>query len=296
VRKGWAPRHPAFGDELERLECAHVRGDCVSPLLIEGDEIFIDPNTPAQPGDLVQFALSSRGVDAQNADLPPGQSPWKKGARWVKLLAPYRGIDMLLDKHGSSATATLLSCESPSDTPVLSPVRQVRRDGRLLFTPEVLFSTDAWAGQIAHLAATDNPRSEPADSFFHYGTWAGGTTNDVRAITSVTYQNPTAHNIDIEVTVIGAFWIDSADPAAVAHYVYSVISGGASYNESPSIITSSTNINTMFYSTVRTVTIAAGASITVTLNIRMSVSVGGTYLVPNANWEFVSISAIGMKK
>lgn len=133
VARGWRPRTPAFEPELSALEASYCRGDCVSPLIQHGDIAYIDPHTPPQPGDLVSFALSARGAEAQNASLPKGQSPWKAGDHWTKLYAQYRGIPMLLDRHGSAATATLMCCEHPDDTPVLWPVRNVRRGGALLF-------------------------------------------------------------------------------------------------------------------------------------------------------------------
>jgi hypothetical protein len=74
----------------------------------------------------VRFGLSARGASAQNSSLPDGQEPAKRGAFWIKLLARTHGFDMLLDKYGAAATATLLSCESPDDAPALHPVRQGR--------------------------------------------------------------------------------------------------------------------------------------------------------------------------
>ena len=150
VADGWAPRTPAHGSELAGLEASLCRGDCISPLVVDGDLAFVDPDptTPALPGDLVQFKLSERGAAAQNSALPPGQSPWSAGSMWLKLLARYRGIDMLLDRHGHSATATLLACEHPDHTPILHPVRNIVRRGRLLYTP------DSYSAEIALNAAT----------------------------------------------------------------------------------------------------------------------------------------------
>jgi hypothetical protein len=148
VARGWRPRSPAFGAELLDLEQSRVRGDCTAPLLVDGDLVFIDRTRRAQPGDFASFMLSSRGARAQNSSLPPGQSPWAPGSNWLKLLCVYHGYEFLLDRHGNSATATLMACESPDDTPVLHPVRNVARGGRLLFAP------DAHSGQIGTNAAT----------------------------------------------------------------------------------------------------------------------------------------------
>ncbi len=134
VARGWRPRSVAVGAEIERLEASLVRGTCIAPLAVDGDTLFIDPaGAPPLPGDLVSFALSERGAAAQNSALPPGQSPCRAGDRWAKLLTRYHNIDFLLDRFGSSATATLLSCESPDDVPALRPVRNVMRGGRLLY-------------------------------------------------------------------------------------------------------------------------------------------------------------------
>ena len=56
---------------------------------------------------------------------------------------------MLLDRHGSAATASLMTCESPDDTPMLHPVRNIRRAGKLLFAPDTL------AAQVGLNAATE---------------------------------------------------------------------------------------------------------------------------------------------
>jgi len=148
VADGWAPRSPAFGPELDHLEASTIRGDCISPLLQAGDTVYVDPRIPAQSGDVCSFQLSRRGAEAQNSDLPVGQSPWSAGAAWCKLFVKYHGFDMLLDRYGNVATATLLACEHPDDVPVLHPVRNVRRAGRLLFQP------DMFASQIGLNAAT----------------------------------------------------------------------------------------------------------------------------------------------
>jgi hypothetical protein len=159
VAAGWAPRHPCIAPtELATLETSAVRGDCISPLLIEDDVIYIDRNMQPEPGDVVSFALSQRGADAQNSDLPAGQAPWAADSVWCKLLAVHHDFQMLLDRFGSSATATLMSCESPDDTPVLHPVRNVMREGKLLFTQ------DSHAGQIGLNAATQPVSSQRTSS------------------------------------------------------------------------------------------------------------------------------------
>jgi hypothetical protein len=117
-------------------------------LLQDGDTVFIDRRIRAQPGDLAAFCLSARGCEAQNSKLPHGQTPWAPGAPWIKLMTEYHNIEMLLDRHGGAATATLLTCESPDDRPVLHPVRNVMRGGRLLYTP------DSYAAELGLASAT----------------------------------------------------------------------------------------------------------------------------------------------
>jgi hypothetical protein len=137
VRHGWAPRNPAFGAELDQLEASMTRGHCLEPLIVEGDVVYVDRNASPQPGDIVSFALSERCAAAQNADLPAFDArPCKAGDRWLKLYAPYCGIDFLYERYGHSITATFAACESPDNIPVLHPVRNVRRNGRLLFMPD----------------------------------------------------------------------------------------------------------------------------------------------------------------
>jgi len=149
---GWNPRNPAPESELSRLERSLASGTCLNPLLLDSDEIYIDHDAHPVPGDIVAFRLSRRGCEAQNSDLPAGQSPWNPGDRWAKLFVDYHGTQMLLDRHGRSATATLMACENPNDTPILHPVRNIRRDGRLLFGshPNTFHCTD-----IAVNGATD---------------------------------------------------------------------------------------------------------------------------------------------
>jgi hypothetical protein len=119
VERGWRPNTPAGSSELVRLEASHVRGDCTSPLLQDGDTVFIDRRIRAQPGDLAAFCLSARGCEAQNSKLPHGQTPWAPGAPWIK-----------------------------HDRPVLHPVRNVMRGGRLLYTP------DSYAAELGLASAT----------------------------------------------------------------------------------------------------------------------------------------------
>lgn len=147
VVDGWQPRNPAFVRDLDGLELSTIRGTCLNPLLFEGDEVFVDRNMPPLAGDLVSFALSERGAAAQNSNLPAGKSPVRRGDFWLKLYAPYRGYEMLLENR-ASATATLLNCEHPDDSPILHPVRNVRRNGRLLFTP------DSYCAQIGDNAVS----------------------------------------------------------------------------------------------------------------------------------------------
>ncbi len=191
VATGWRPRSVAVGAELARLEASHIRGTCVAPLTADGDTVFIDRHTPPQPGDLVSFALSRRGCDAQNSDLPPGQTPWAPGSRWVKLLTRYHGFDMLLDRYGGAATATLLTCEDPDGVPVLDPVRNVMRGGKLLFGP------DAYASGLGANAATitDVAHASPA------GVSLTGVTGNTLLNPSMTMTNSPGYDCTAIVTM-----------------------------------------------------------------------------------------------
>lgn len=135
VADGWAPRQPACGSELVGLERSLVRGTCIAPLVMEGDVLLVDRSAPPMSEDIVSFRLSARAVAAQNSALPPGQQPWAVGALWAKLFVIYRGIPMLFDRYGGSISASFATCESPDGKPILHPVRNVWRAGRLLFTP-----------------------------------------------------------------------------------------------------------------------------------------------------------------
>ena len=150
VADGWAPRNPCVDErELARLESAMTRGRCLEPIGIAGDIVYIDHAAQPQSGDLVSFALSQRMADAQNSALPEGERSVKAGDRWVKLYVEVHGYQMLLERFGHSVTATFASCESPDGEPKLSPVRNIRRNGCLLFTPDI------YASQIGANAATE---------------------------------------------------------------------------------------------------------------------------------------------
>jgi hypothetical protein len=134
---GWRPRNLAYGSELDGLEQMVTRGRCLEPLLMEGDVVYVDRGASPQPGDIVCFELSERMAATQNANLPPFDAlPCKMGESWLKLFVPYIGIGMLHERYGHSMTATFAACENPDDTPMLAPVRQIRRNGVLLFPPE----------------------------------------------------------------------------------------------------------------------------------------------------------------
>lgn len=139
VAAGWTPRHPCTDlGELATLAAMPTRGDCISPLVMDGDIVYIDRHMKPEPGDVVNFALSQRGADVQNSGKQEGrlleQPMWKQGDQWCKLLGTRHGLQLLYDRHGHEVTATLMCCESPDDVPILNPVRQICRNGRLLFT------------------------------------------------------------------------------------------------------------------------------------------------------------------
>jgi hypothetical protein len=162
VADGWEPRRIAGESELDELEAATIRGTCLNPLLFADDVVYIDRRMSPQPGDIVSFRLSRRAVEAQNSALPPGQSPCRPGDAWCKLYAPYHGFRMLLERHGNAITASFATSEDPDTCGPLWPVRQVRRNGRLLFAP------DLHAGQVGQNGATQT-----------YSTTIGGSTSIV---------------------------------------------------------------------------------------------------------------------
>jgi len=135
VRDGWAPRSVAYGSELAGLQIARTHGVCLEPLIVDGDEVFIDPHATALSGDLVQVAVSQRFADLQNAGHMPGQREWRKGDRWIKLFVDYHSVPMLLENKGAGAVS-LLGGETPEAVVPLAVVRNIRRNGRLLFQPE----------------------------------------------------------------------------------------------------------------------------------------------------------------
>ncbi len=132
---GWQPRNPVSGADLRRCEAVITRGDCLLPLIQPADTIYIDRSAKPLPGDIVAFSASQRLADLQNSVPPAGQlSPCKKGDRWLKLFVPYRGLDLLHERYGNSITTTLACCEDPDkETPILHPVVNVLRNGKLLF-------------------------------------------------------------------------------------------------------------------------------------------------------------------
>ncbi len=134
---GWEPRDvcrdPA---ELATLEYSQVHGDCLRGILEDWAGVFIDKNATPRSGDLVNFEMSQRLADALNNDPQPDHTPCFRGKSWVKLYVRFRGMDLLLERHGAYMTTTFACCESADGTPVLHPVRQVRRHDRLLFGTE----------------------------------------------------------------------------------------------------------------------------------------------------------------
>jgi hypothetical protein len=139
--------------ELSSLEAAPSSGACLAPLIQEGDILYIDHRCPAQFGDLVVFAASSRFAAAQNeggarADSSRAWPPLQAGDRWAKLFTPVHGMGMLMDNRGEHGLVSFMAGESADATPRLAPIRNIRRNGVLLFNPEVC------AGNIAPGAAT----------------------------------------------------------------------------------------------------------------------------------------------
>jgi hypothetical protein len=156
--------------------------------------VYIDPHTQPLPGDLVSFALSERGAAALNSGLPAAQSVCRAGDRWLKLYVPYHGYDMLLEKYGHSATATLLACESPDDTPVLHPVRNIRRGGRLLFTPD---SFASHTGEIRPNAASQMLFIHVASDNLSASPGTGGPTGMTTAGSITTLGFPVAIDLSV---------------------------------------------------------------------------------------------------
>lgn len=131
VAAGWVPRYSrAMPDDLFR---SVVQGDCLQPLLFDGDEVWIDCSTQARSGDLAFHRLSFRGAALLNQRLAPGQAPWQGGQNNVKLLVRSFERDLLLERHGGCVPAQLLAAESDDEMPELHPVVNVRRAGKMLF-------------------------------------------------------------------------------------------------------------------------------------------------------------------
>jgi hypothetical protein len=201
VADGWTPRNPAYESELDTLTRYTINDatDCLAPLLHAGDVIYVDHGVRAQSGDIVAFALSERGAALQNeAAARLGQRSWKRGDHWCKLLVNYRGFDMLLERHGGAATATLLGAESPDDPVALAPVRNIRRNGVLLFAPLGVLGLTACSPEINNNAATDVYTSTVAGPVNVYTSGAPGSTL-ITSITVPAYQ----WSVPFVVTVTG---------------------------------------------------------------------------------------------
>jgi len=136
---GWRPVNPCTDpQELARLDSCYVGGgDCMVPILAVGDTLFFDRDAKAQHGDIVVFRLSRRAA----ADMDPN-GVWQPGALdgtalWVKLLAVPDGskTGFLVSKGGDPLTASFMASEFPTDDPPIWPLRNVWRNGRLLFGP-----------------------------------------------------------------------------------------------------------------------------------------------------------------
>jgi hypothetical protein len=191
VANGWCPRSPAFEPELSRLEVSTTRGNCLEPLIFAGDVVYIDRNAKPLPGDLVSLKLSKRYVADNNGSLVNGQPP-REGDQWLKLFVLYHGFEMLLENR-DSATATRLACEHPDDTPVLHPIRQVRRDGRLLFTP------DSHAGQLGDNAASQMISAQANSSIQTLNVNASNSpvNSDLQTVTITTSGFPVAIDLSV---------------------------------------------------------------------------------------------------
>lgn len=208
VSDGWAPRSVAGEDELAHLESSMARGTCLEPLIAAGDTVYVDRNAKPQPGDLVSFAMSQRLADLQNADPPPGQSPtWKKGDPWLKLYAVYHGIEFLFERYGSSMTATLAACESPDEVPILHPVRNVRRAGKLLFA-----LPDVFASQVG-LNAASQLGSAVTSGTVTVNAGVGGLVQDVDVVSIGIVTTGSPIGIDIS-SMVEMFNTSTAFPVA----------------------------------------------------------------------------------
>ncbi len=244
VEDGWSPRDPAYGAELDRLEMSTTRGHCLEPLIMEGDVVYIDPSGSPLPGDVVSFSLSARAAAAQNEDLPPFDArPCKPGDRWLKLFVPYCGIDLLYERYGHFLTTTWAACEDPKEIPRLSPVRNIRRDGQLLFTPEEVHCVN-----IGDSAATDIVEV----SLFGY---TGSAIAQAIATATV---GPKVQPYTATVTVSADVWKTSANTAQV--YLAQLSGGVPVGTTSQSFFVTGTSAPGTRISIVSSFSVAAGVS------------------------------------
>jgi len=128
---GWCPRHPRLPGPS--LLVARGVGDCLDPVVLDGDELFIDLQAYPRSGDLVYFRVAARAARDLNRELPAGRPPWVGGGYACKLLVQSRGHDMLVERFGGAVSTVRFACESDDETPLLFPVVNIRRYGRLLF-------------------------------------------------------------------------------------------------------------------------------------------------------------------
>jgi len=81
----------------------------------------------------VYFRVAARAARDLNRELPAGRPPWVGGGYACKLLVQSRGHDMLVERFGGAVSTVRFACESDDETPLLFPVVNIRRYGRLLF-------------------------------------------------------------------------------------------------------------------------------------------------------------------
>jgi len=206
VADGWEPRNPAGADEVAGLDSFVVGSTgCLVPLLLPGDTIYVDRTASAQPGDIVGFKLSARGAEAQNSSpiADSREQPlWRAGDRWAKLFVrSNHGVDMLLERFGNAATATLLACESPEQIPVLHPVRNVMRDGKLLFQPPI-HSPQVSANAVSQMISNYGFSTVTVNNNITQGV---GSSTDVNVISAsiTTTGSPVAIDVTSTVTLTG---------------------------------------------------------------------------------------------
>lgn len=152
--------------------------------------------------------------------------------------------------------------------------------------------------QVGLNAATDTVQSTPADGSFTYGAISTGVTfHDDRVITSVSYTNPTAGTISIEILYKALIALAASNLSGLSHGLYLAVSGGASYTENLYYFDGAVGLfNANNRGGGTTIQLASGATLTAALHVQLTALAGNYPSPPAVDWWDVSLTAQGVKR